>query len=129
MTTYWLNRCPTSAGPDVAPLSSSALDPEGIFAIVNALRPVEGFGGSAKILLAFSPQACKEYYEVLAIRCGGRAVWCSKRKAVETISGILWLMSDQQVSYLSSSQGKKSTVTFPTRSTLLTEALKVGPFL
>lgn len=57
------------AGPDPAPLSSSPLDPEGIFAIVNALRPVEGLGGSGKVLLAFAPRACREYYEVLTIRC------------------------------------------------------------
>jgi hypothetical protein len=57
-----------SAGPDPAPLSSSPLDPEGIFAIVNALRPVEGLGGSGKVLLAFAPRACREYYEVLTIR-------------------------------------------------------------
>lgn len=56
------------AGPDAAPLSSSPLDPDGIFAIVNALRPVEGLGGSAKVLLAFAPRACRKYYEVLTIR-------------------------------------------------------------
>ncbi|WIA22675.1 hypothetical protein OEZ85_001086 [Tetradesmus obliquus] len=58
----------SNTGPDVVPLSCSPLDPEGVFAIVNALRPVEGRGGSAKVLLAFAPHACKEYYEVLTIR-------------------------------------------------------------
>jgi hypothetical protein len=66
---------PLLAGPDVAPLSSSPLDPEGIFAIVNALRPVQGLGGSGKVLLAFAPRACREYYEVLTIRCAQTCCW------------------------------------------------------
>eukprot|EP00775_Hariotina_reticulata_P005135 gene5135-5375_t len=55
------------AGPDVLPLSCGAVDPSGVFSIVNALRPVQPLGGTAKVLVAFNPQACCEYYEMLTL--------------------------------------------------------------
>jgi hypothetical protein len=45
------------------------VDPSGVFSIVNALRPVQPLGGTAKVLVAFNPQACCEYYEMLTLRC------------------------------------------------------------
>lgn len=55
------------AGVDVVPLTCGPLDPAGIFTIVTALRPIEG-NSTAKILLAFQPEACTEYYEALMLK-------------------------------------------------------------
>jgi hypothetical protein len=66
---HWPTCHVRTAGPDVASLRAQPLDPTaGAFSIVNALRPLPP-GGSARVLLAFTPQHCCEYQETLCLRC------------------------------------------------------------
>lgn len=69
-----LPRCRAAAGPDPAPLSAAPLDPAGVFSVVAALRPLPP-GGDGRLLLAFCPQACCEYWEVLTLRWAAPAVY------------------------------------------------------